>query len=505
MKKKLIGIGLLTVMLVLSACSAPKNYDNATSETANYEEGSEPGYGGTEIQRYEVDGESYLTIDENREKSVEEESIVTFSLKVDTAAYTNVSRYINSGIQPPVDAVRTEELLNYFSYENHMEYKDGPFYISAEIADSPYSERSKIAMVRVKTQEIDTEDMPLSNLVFLIDTSGSMDSYDKLPLLKEAFGLLTETLGENDRVSIVTYAGSSEIVLDSESGDNKAKIIKAINELKAGGGTYGEGGIQTAYALAEKNFIEGGNNRIILATDGDFNLGVRTTGGLEDLISEKRESGIYLSILGFGMGNLKDDNMETLSKHGNGNYAYISTVSDAQKVLVEEIGSNLFTVAKDVKAQIEFDSANMSSYRVIGYENRMLNNEDFEDDTKDAGEIGAGTDVVMLFELVLTEGEAVGDSDTLFELRIRYKEPDGEESKEVNKSVYMTDIKENASTDLNFACAVAGFAHLLRASDALGEVNAEMVLYLAKENIGEDKGNYRREFITTLNQYIDMK
>lgn len=495
MKKRIIAIGL-GVMLILSACGQAPNSGKQTSEEAT-----------TYFNRaetYTYDNESYLTIDENRTQETKDEATVTLSLKVDTASYTNVARYIHSQQLPPTDAVKTEELLNYFSYDNKIEDKQGPFYLSAEIGDSPYDEDKQIALIRVKTDEIKKEELPPSNLTFLIDTSGSMDSYDKLPLLKEAFSLLVDTLDENDRVSIVTYAGSSEVVLDGATGEDEFEIINAINTLEAGGSTYGEGGIQTAYKLAEKNHIENGNNRIILATDGDFNVGVNSAKGLERLISEKRDSGINLSILGFGMGNLKDDNMETLSKHGDGNYSYISSLEDAKKVLVDEIGSTLFTVASDVKAQVEFNPASINSYRLIGYENRMLDNEDFEDDSKDAGEIGAGTDVVMMFELEMKDMDESKYKDELFEIRIRYKEPEESESKEIIKSAYREDITQDESEDFEFACAVVGFAHLLRGSDALGDLDIREIKEMAQRSQGNDAGEYRREFVKLLSEYQDL-
>ena len=497
MKKKMIAIGLGIVIVVMNACaSAPsKSGENEAPAIKN---------DSAMWNRFEYDSETYLTINENKIKEAVEDSAVTVSLKVDTAAYTNVARYIASGQLPPQEAVKTEEFLNYFSYENQMEEKQGPFYISAEIGDSPYDDTKKIALIRVKTEEIEKEELPPSNLTFLIDTSGSMDSYDKLPLLKEAFTLLVETLGEHDKVSIVTYAGSSEVVLNGAAGTDKFEMIDAIHRLQAGGSTYGEGGIQTAYELAGENFIEGGNNRIILATDGDFNVGVHSESDLEQLITRKRESGIDLSILGFGTGNLKDSRMETLSKYGNGNYSYISSVDDAKKVLVEELGSTLFTVASDVKAQVEFNPGSVSNYRLIGYENRMMDNEDFDDDGKDAGEIGAGSDMVMMFELEMAKGADAKEQEELFELRIRYKEPGEKESREILQAAYREDMTDRPSEDFRFSLAVAGFAHLLRESEAMGDLDIEQIKAIAKDNMGADAGNYRKEFIKLINSYLDL-
>ena len=518
MKKRLLVISVAVVLLVNGCGSAPLYSEAPPSEEPAYE--AEPAYEHPAEEEYDFataeewfddapsdyyqyDDESYLVIDENRAESTEYESTVTLSLKVDTASYTNVARYIHAGELPPEDAVKTEEFLNYFSYDNKMKDKQGPFYLSAEVGESPYDEDKQFALIRVKTDDIPKEDLPPSNLTFLIDTSGSMDSHDKLPLLQEAFSLLVDTLDEDDRVSIVTYAGSSRVILDSATGADKFEIMDAIDSLEAGGSTYGEGGIQKAYKLAERNYIKNGNNRIILATDGDFNVGVSSTRGLEELISEKKDSGINLSILGFGMGNLKDDNMETLSKYGEGNYSYINSVKDARKVLVDELGSTLFTVAKDVKAQVEFNPAVVKSYRLLGYENRMLNNEDFDDDNKDAGEIGAGTDVVMMFELEMKDIEDSKYQDELFELRIRYKEPDGDRSEEIVKPVYKEDIVKNESEDFKFACAVVGFSHLLRGSDALGNLDIRQIGKMATNNRGDDEGKYRKEFVRMIGTYMD--
>lgn len=444
-------------------------------------------------------GEAYLPIDENTEVDASDESTITFSLKVDTAAYSNVARYLNNGQLPPTDAVRTEELLNYFRYEEPLEPADGaPFAVYTELGPSPLHDNRQLAFIRVKTPEIDKSELPPCNLTFLIDTSGSMDSYDKLPLLKTAFGLLVETLTENDRVSIVTYAGSSQIVLDSASGADKTAILDAIYNLTASGSTAGADGIQTAYSLAAKNFKEGGNNRVILATDGDFNVGIQNTDDLASFIGEKRDSGVYLSILGFGTGNIRDDIMETLSKNGNGNYAYIDTVQTAKKVLVEELGGNLFTVADDVKAQVVFDPDMVQSYRLIGYENRLMNNQDFADDRKDAGEIGAGTDVVALFEIQLTDS---GRSGNPFAVHIRYKDPGGTESRLVTKDSLDSGLDTPASTDFGFACSVAVFGHLLRGSEHTGTATLQTAISYAQDNVGRDPGGYRQDYVALLEQY----
>lgn len=493
MKRKISGLLSLPLAaaLLLSGCSmaksdgemAPGNADGIYP-SCDIEEGTA--------------GETYQEIIENPEIAASEESTITFSLKVDTASYSNVTRYLNTGSLPPKDAVRTEELINYFRYETPLEPDGAPFAVYTEVGPSPFHSDKQMAFIRVKTPEIDKEGLGPSNLTFLIDTSGSMDSFDKLPLLKSAFSLLVETLGEDDRVSIVTYAGSSAVVLDSCSGADKEQILDAIHSLTASGSTAGADGIRTAYALAQKNFREDGNNRVILATDGDFNVGISDTNQLAEFIAEKRDSGVYLSVLGFGTGNLRDDVMETLAKNGNGNQAYIDSVQTAKKVLVEELGSNLFTVAKDVKAQVVFDPELIKSYRLIGYENRMLSNEDFADDTKDAGEIGAGTDVAALFEIELTEQGKTADNP--FAVHIRYKEPDGDESQLFTKETLDTMSGENTD-DFRFACAVAAFGHLLRGSEYTGEATLESVMQLAEGSLGRDPGGYRQEFLALLNTY----
>ncbi len=469
---------------------------------------------------YDVDyypgGEQYLEISDNQEQAVQAQPLLTFSLKVDTAAYTNVQRYIESGMAPPADAVRTEEMINYFSYDEPSSFWEGPFAVYTEVGPSPFDSAKKLAFVRVKTDNVPKEELPSSNLVFLIDSSGSMDSYDKLPLLKEAFRLLVETLDGDDRVSIVTYAGSSAVVLDSAAGNEKKKILRAIDGLSAGGSTAGADGIRTAYKLAAKNMMQNGNNRVILASDGDFNVGIQSLPELENFIGQKRDSGVYLSVLGFGTGNTRDDIMETLAKNGNGNYSYIDSARTAEKVLVDELGSNLFVVAEDVKAQIEFNPENVSNYRLIGYENRMLANEDFADDTKDAGEIGVGTDVVMLFEFKMAKNESglkygastpastaksTAYGDELFELRLRYKNPGETGSNLILRPVKFSDIPAHNSSDFEFAGAVAAFGHILRASPYTGGATYETVLATAKGSLGRDAGGYRRDFVRLLEEY----
>lgn len=496
MKKNICTV-LLLLFLCICLASCGDSFDRGNSSL---------GYGAmdSELLFSQIDGsiqnnESYNEIIQNAFISTQTEPTKAFSLKVDTAAYTNILRYIKSGNVPPVDAVRTEELLNYFDYDAAVEESpDHPFGVVTQIAASPFSEGKYMAYIRVKTAEIATDNLPPSNLTFLIDTSGSMYSYDKLPLVVKAFSLLTEHLTENDRVSIVVYAGSAGVVLDSARGNDKDAIIAALNALEAGGSTAGQEGIQKAYSLAKKNYIEGGNNRVILATDGDFNVGISNTQELKNFISEKRNDGIYLSCLGFGTGNLRDDMMETLSANGNGNYSYIDSLFTAQKVLIEEMGGNLFTVANDVKSQIRFNQENVSEYRLVGYENRTMSSEEFDDDNKDAGEIGAGTDVIVLVELKLKEGYTGGH---LFDVCIRYKDPDNNASHE---AVYTNrDITQTPDKDYNFACSVAAFCEKLRGSSYVNTTVEDIIEY-ANANKGDDIKGYRAGFVDMMAQYLKL-
>ncbi|MDR1542644.1 MAG: VWA domain-containing protein [Clostridiales bacterium] len=460
--------------------------------------------------------EGYIPITENQWNTALGNPVMTFSLKVDSASYRNAARYLNSGILPPRDAVRIEEFINYFNYDTPLPETDSPFSIYTEIGPSIFGSGKRLAFVRVKSKSIDRSNLPKSNLTFLIDTSGSMDSYDKLPLLKTAFQMLVDTLTDDDVVSIATYAGSSSILLDSVPGGQGRRIMDAIQNLEASGSTAGADGINTAYELAEKNFLQNGNNRVILATDGDFNVGVSSLEELKALISAKRKTGVYLSVLGFGTGNLKDNVMETLAKNGNGNYGYIDNVSAAKKILVDELNTSLYAIAEDVKAQIEFNPALVESYKLIGYENSIIPNQDFDNDAKDAGEIGVGTDVVLMFEVQLKEGSSDeqgvlkyqaatpteqedGDySDELLEVRIRYKNPGESESKLIANPVSINAITDRNSTDFNFASAVAGFGSILAGSN---DVSIEDVQRLAIDSMGEDKGGYRKEFADLTNKY----
>lgn len=456
--------------------------------------------------------EEYNGLEEPGFVSVANTPLSTFSADVDTASYSNIRRMIENGYglkEIPTGAVRIEEMLNYFSYDYKLPNKKEPFGVTTVIGDCPWNEDAKLLQIGLKTQEIDFSEAPSSNLVFLLDVSGSMYSNDKLPLLQKSFSMLVKELTEKDTVSIVTYAGSDQVVLKGESGANKEKIIEAINGLKAGGSTNGAAGIETAYELAEKYFIEGGNNRVILATDGDLNVGTSSESDLKDLVTEKRKSGVFLSVLGFGTGNIKDNKMEALADNGNGNYAYIDSTNEAKKVLVDEMGATLVTVAKDVKLQVEFNPAYIKGYRLLGYENRMLAAEDFDDDKKDAGEIGAGHMVTALYEIVPVDSkQKIADTPLKYQdgskskgvengewlnLKIRYKEPEGEESilKEypVTEKAYM----KEPTQDFYFAAAVAEFGLILRDSEYKGSASFDNVRKLLK-NVDTDRDDYKDEF-----------
>jgi Ca-activated chloride channel family protein len=458
------------------------------------------------------DNESYDRIQENIFKTVSTAPLSTFSIDVDKAGYSNIRRMINNGQKVPKDAVKIEEMINYFGYDYPQPKGKDPFSITTDIASSPWNKDSKLVRIGLKGKDIDANNVPSSNLVFLIDVSGSMNSENKLGLLKSAFGVLVNQLRETDKVSIVVYAGAAGTVLKPTSGVEKEKIMSAINNLSAGGSTAGGQGIKLAYKIASENFIKGGNNRVVLATDGDFNVGASSNRAMEDLIVEKRESGIFLTVLGFGMGNYKDSKMETLADKGNGNHAYIDTMQEARKVLGEEFFGTIYTIAKDVKIQVEFNPAIVQAYRLIGYENRLLNDEDFNDDKKDAGELGSGHTVTAIYEVILngvkspyvkevdklkySESVQAGKSKDLLTVKFRYKDPDGATSKLIEKTLRNKDIAlSKASTDFQFAVAVALFGQQLRKSVFIDTFKTEDVVQLAESGRGNDKSGYRAEFI----------
>ena len=465
------------------------------------------------LQTQNFNTEAYSPINENGFKNALENPLSTFSADVDAASYSNVRRFIQGDQLPPKDAVRIEEMINYFGYDYPEPKGDNPVSITTEMSEAPWNKNHRLVKIGLQAKSIKTDNLPASNLVFLIDVSGSMAGPNRIELVKTSLKLLTDQLRENDKVAIVVYAGAAGLVLPSTSGNQKYKIKAALNNLEAGGSTAGGAGIKLAYEIAKKNFIDGGNNRVILATDGDFNVGVSSDGEMQRLIEEQRKSGVFLSVLGYGMGNYKDSKMEILANNGNGNYAYIDNLSESKKVLINEFGSTLFTVAKDVKLQVEFNPTKVAAYRLIGYENRLLNNEDFKDDQKDAGEMGAGHTVTALYEVILkgTKSEFVKKRDDLkyvtngitqvsneiLTVKMRYKETSENKSKEL--SVSLTDKLisiENASLDFKFAAAVAEFGLLMRDSEFKQQASFDNLIGLARAGKGKDNFGYRAEFIS---------
>ncbi|WP_420442096.1 YfbK domain-containing protein [Candidatus Palauibacter sp.] len=469
--------------------------------------------------------ESYARIEDNDFRLVSASPLSTFSIDVDRASYANVRRFIQSGTKPPVDAVRIEEMINYFPYEWDVEEGDHPFQLLTEVWDAPWQPEHRLVRVGLRAPAVETEHLPPSNLVFLLDVSGSMNWPDKLPLLKKAFALLVDQLRPQDRVAIVVYAGAAGLVLPSTPGNRRGKILEAVERLEAGGSTAGGAGIALAYDVARKHFMEGGNNRVILATDGDFNVGASSDGEMVRLIEEERDSGIFLTVLGFGTGNLKDSKMEQIADHGNGNFHYVDGLLEARKVLVEEIGGTLFTVAKDVKLQVEFNPARAAAYRLIGYENRLLADEDFNDDTRDAGELGAGHTVTALYEVVpaglpvprgvdplryestagpqsAVETAPGAFEDELLYVKVRYKDPGGSESRLLAHAV--ADRSRSPSRSFRFAAAVAGFGMLLRDSPHAGRFTPDDVISLAEGGRGDDPRGYRGEFIRLVEAARDL-
>lgn len=456
--------------------------------------------------------ETYKEIKENSFVAVAQQPVTTFSADVDRAAYANVRRIIGYGQIPPKDAVRIEEMVNYFDYDYPApeEGSVSPLRVSPELAPAPWNPNHLLLRIGLQAKKIDLAKAPPSNIVFLIDVSGSMDEENKLPLLKSSFKMLLGQLRPDDKIAIVTYANGTKVALPSTSVKDK-EIIKVLDNLYASGGTSGGRGIQLAYEQAQKSFIKNGNNRIILATDGDFNIGINNTTDLEKFIEKQRESGIYMSVLGFGIGNYRDDMAETIADKGNGNYAYIDNITEAKKVLVNELSGTLFAVAKDVKLQLEFNPKYVKEYKLIGYENRMLANEDFTNDKKDAGEIGAGHTVTALYELVPSDGKVAqslryqsqelnekGKGNELGFLRIRYKDPKVKDAKSVEITeplVFNKKALKETSTDYRFAASVAEFGILLRDNSNKANATYDQVIELAEGAIGKDPEGYRKEFV----------
>jgi len=484
------------------------------SEKMEYDgDGAEDGFDIEEEPDDEWNTEEYSRIYENPFQSPQAHPLSTFSIDVDVASYANVRRFLTDNEMPPAGAVRIEELINYFNYDYPAPTGEHPFSISTETGPAPWHDEHYLVHIGLKGMEIDREQLPPSNLVFLLDVSGSMNSPNKLPLLKSAFNLLVENLRPDDKVAIAVYAGAAGLVLPSTPASDKGKILDALDQLSAGGSTAGGAGIQLAYEVAKENFKDGGNNRVILATDGDFNIGLSSEDELVRMIEKKREDGIFLSVLGFGSGNYKDSRMEQLADKGNGNYAYIDNIMEAKKVLVKEMGGTLFTIAKDVKLQIEFNPAAVKGYRLIGYENRLMAAEDFDDDTKDAGEMGAGHTVTAIYEVVpvgaSTEIKTPSDlkyqqtvpsnpssNKELLTVKFRYKKPDGDTSTLLERTASKYTGNLSATSDnYRFSAAVAGWGMLLRDSEHSGDATYASIAEMARGARGEDPNGYRSEFV----------
>ncbi len=458
--------------------------------------------------------EEYSVIDEPGFASVKNKPLSTFSIDVDTASYSNVRRFFHDGEMPPADAVRIEELINYFEYDYPEPVQGEPFSIVTEMADCPWAPSHQLVHIGLRSKPVATADLPPNNLVFLLDVSGSMQPANKLPLLRKAFSLLAEQMRPQDQVAIVVYAGAAGMVLPPTSGSQRAKILDTLSRLHAGGSTAGGAGIRLAYKLARENLIEAGNNRVILATDGDFNVGVSSEGELVKMIEEEREAGVYLTVLGFGQGNLKDSKMEKLADHGNGNFAYIDNLLEARRVFVEQMGATLLAVAKDVKLQVEFNPAQVKAYRLIGYENRRLRDEEFNDDKRDAGDLGAGHSVTALYEVVpagadellpsvdplkyqqtAVRGEASNSGEVLT-VKLRYKPPKESASRLLTRVLARPTAGDTRPTEaFGFAAAVAEFGLLLRDSPHKGEADYDRAFESARRSLGNDDDGRRSEFL----------
>ncbi len=536
---KILIAAVLLYSVIFSGCASETSNTNTTGKSADYSR-NQP-YSTTttansasnttstvsdqKAESFEgtTNGERYAAISENPFLETVRAPLSTFSIDVDTASYSNVRRFLNQGSLPPKDAVRIEELINYFEYDYPQPVGDLPFSVNTEVAVCPWNTNHKIVQIGLQGKKVSLDNVPPSNLVFLLDVSGSMNAPDKLPLLKQGLKTMVNQLSYKDRVAIVVYAGASGLALSSTSADDKPKINEALDRLEAGGSTNGGQGIRLAYQIAQDNFIANGNNRVILATDGDFNVGLTGDNELVSMIEQKRQSNIFLSVLGFGTGNLNDSMMEKLADKGNGNYAYIDSNEEARKALGQQVAGTLYTIAKDVKIQVEFNPAKVAGYRLLGYENRLLADKDFNDDKKDAGEIGAGHSVTALYEIVpvgqKVENPGVDElryskiepSDTQFNaelltVKLRYKEPDGDQSKLLTMGLLdKNNTFENASENLRFAAAVAGFGMLLRDSNYKGNANFNNILQIADSSRSNDLKNYRNEFVELVEKARRMK
>ncbi|MCQ2081927.1 MAG: VWA domain-containing protein [Lachnospiraceae bacterium] len=472
----------------------------------------------------QFNAEEYSSVNENGFSKTQISPLSTFAADVDTASYSNFRRFVTQGYgieDFPSGAIRTEEMVNYFKY-NYKDPGKNIFGVTAEISDCPWNEEAKLMMLGVNTAEMDSKNVPDSNIVFLVDVSGSMKDANKLPLIKNSMELLLDSFDEDDRISIVTYAGGVDVVLDGARGDERREIMKAFSNLRASGSTNGADGIVLAYDVAKKHFIEDGVNRVIICTDGDFNVGLSSEAELEDLISEKKETGVFLSVLGFGMYNYSDTRMETLADKGNGNYAYIDTLSEAKKVLVDEMTSTFVTVAKDVKLQVEFNPALVKEYRLVGYENRAMAAEDFTDDKKDGGEMGAGHQVTAIYEIILNddENEALSDlkyqditvskkgknKDEYCTLKIAYKDPDGDKSNYLEFPIDMDNYTKRPSDDYIFATSVAEMSLALRHSEYLKDLSPTNALHEIAYTLEDldDLDTYQNEFLDLVNEVISQ-
>ncbi len=480
-----------------------------------------------DVKRQYFGNEEYKFIPENEFVAPQNEPLSTFSIDVDRAGYSNVRRFIDNGVMPPIDAIRIEEMVNYFDYDYSQPKNSDPIALHSTLTSCPWNKEHELLHVGLKGKALDLTEVPRSNLVFLIDVSGSMGRVNKLPLVKSSFKMLLNKLREDDRVAIVTYAGNASVALESTTIAEKKKILQVLESLGSGGSTAGAQGIQSAYQIAEQNFIKNGNNRVILATDGDFNVGIRDVAELEAFIEKKKEGGVFLSVLGFGIGNYKDHKMQTLADKGNGNHAYIDNIQEARKVLISEFSGTLFTIAKDVKLQIEFNPEHVLAYRLIGYENRMLEKEDFNDDSKDAGELGAGHVVTAIYEIIKSGSQSVFNgkvdplkyqknkrkaipvealSDELATIKFRYKKPEGRRSKKVVSIVSTKSTPfEKCKADLRFSIAVAQFGLLLRQSKFIETGSYQNVVEIAQNARGEDLEGYRAEFIRLVKSVKEME
>lgn len=515
--------------------SSPRSMNEEASSSAK-EASREQNYTYDAVQEQEpivtgdiINTEEYDKIEENAFKEVEQTPVSTFSIDVDNASYSNIRRYLDAAEMPPVGAIRIEEMINYFDYDYAQPQGEDPFSINTEISTAPWNADHHLIHIGLQGKKLAYNDLKSSNLVFLIDASGSMSNENKLPLLKKSLKLLLTELDDKDRVAIVAYAGAAGLVLPSTPASERETILNALDGVNSGGSTAGGEGIELAYKIAKENLISDGNNRVILATDGDFNVGVSSSSELVSLIEEKRKEAIYLTICGFGMGNYKDGRMEQISNAGNGNYFYIDNIREAKKVFVTQMRANMFTIAKDVKIQIEFNPQTIKAYRLIGYENRLLAKEDFDDDTKDAGELGAGHTVTAIYEVILTDSESTqviaktnalkyqtktisGNNSDLMTVKFRYKPIKSEQSILLEQVLNKSALKslENSSDNYRFSAAVAGFGLLLRDSEFKGTATYDAISSLAKGALGTDKENYRTEFlqlIETANtlQSFDLK